>query len=78
MEFRNALSEGRLIHGGNQLARWCAMNVVVKESAEGDYIMPSKKRSMDKIDPIAAAIMALAGSMYHQSSVYEMAGGLAL
>ena len=78
MEFRNALSEGRLIHGGNPLGKWCALNLVKRESADGMYVMPSKKRSVDKIDPIVAGIMALAGSMYHQTSVYEEYGGLAL
>jgi phage terminase large subunit-like protein len=78
IEFRNALSEGRLIHGGDPLAGWCAQNMVKRDSPDGQYAKPSKQRSADKIDPIVAVIMALGEAMYAQHSVYESSGNLAL
>ena len=78
IEFRNALEEGRLIHGGNDLAGWCAMNMVKRDSPDGMYTKPSKKRSADKIDPLVAVIMALGEAMYGRQGAYEQAGSLAL
>jgi phage terminase large subunit-like protein len=58
-EFILAVNEGRIIHGGNPLLEWCASNMAIEEDTAGIYIMPSKLRSFDKIDPIVAIIMAI-------------------
>lgn len=52
-----AATQGRIVHGGNPLLAWCADNLTVKENATG-YIMPTKNKSKDKIDPMVAGIMA--------------------
>jgi phage terminase large subunit-like protein len=57
------LHEGRLIHGGDPMLAWCANNVTTKADSS-NYIMPSKKASGDKIDPIVATIMALSECVY--------------
>lgn len=55
--FVDALKKGQIIHGNNGLLGWCAKNVSAKEDGN-EYLMPSKVKSEDKIDPIVALIMA--------------------
>ena len=62
-ELLAALAEGRILHGGDSLLAWCATNMAVKYDS-ADYVMPVKKRSQDKIDPIVAILMALSEAMY--------------
>ena len=62
-EFVEALNEGRICHGGNPLLAWCASNMVTKSDAAG-YLMPDKAKSQDKIDPIAALVMAISEAMF--------------
>ena len=59
--FLQALHEGRISHGGHELLGWAADNCTVKEDSVG-YVMPSKKRSADKIDPLVATIMGIAAA----------------
>ena len=47
----------RLNHGGNPVATWHAGNAMGKQ-IENDCVIPTKLKSKDKIDGIAAAIMA--------------------
>ena len=71
-----ALNEGRIVHGGNPVLDWCATNVVMKEDPEG-LVMPWKRRSKDKIDPIVAILMGLSEAMFGEKkkpSVYERRG----
>lgn len=74
LELEKALEEGRIMHGNNPLLAWCAGNLVLKEDNAG-YVMPAKRKSRDKIDPIAAVLMALSEAMYAQralrSSYYD-------
>jgi phage terminase large subunit-like protein len=49
---------GRLLHNGNAVARWMASNTVVLTNGAG-LIMPSRKKSRDKIDGIVASVMAV-------------------
>lgn len=56
-KFLDCVRHGLLVHGGNPLLAWCALNLVAKSDAQ-DYMMPAKKNSLDKIDPIVALIMA--------------------
>ncbi|MGH9818329.1 MAG: terminase TerL endonuclease subunit, partial [Candidatus Acidiferrales bacterium] len=49
---------GRLRHGGHAVLRWMASNVSVELDAAGN-LKPSRKKSVEKIDGIVAAVMAL-------------------
>lgn len=49
---------GRLIHGGNPVLRWNMANVVMHLTTQGNYA-PSKGRSVDKIDGVAAMLNAV-------------------
>lgn len=62
-ELLSMLHEGRLIHGGNPLLAWAALNLILKRDSR-DYVMPDKKRAKDKIDPIVAVIMALSEVLF--------------
>ena len=50
--------EGRYRHGGNPVMRWMVDNVVVRSDPAGN-LKPDKQRSVEKIDGVVAAIMAL-------------------
>lgn len=50
---------GDIVHLGNPVLRWMADNLVVQEGATG-LVKPDKEKSVEKIDGIVAAIMALA------------------
>lgn len=47
-----------IAHGGNEILRWMASNVIVQMDPAGN-IKPDKKRSREKIDGIIALAMAL-------------------
>ena len=49
-------------HGGDPCLEWQALNVTIQRDGEGN-IRPSKERSGEKIDAIAALVFAIAGSM---------------
>lgn len=46
-------------HGGHPILEWCAGNVAIETDAAGN-IKPSKSKSTEKIDGIAALVSALA------------------
>lgn len=79
-ELKGALREKRFYHGGNELLAWSADNMM--ESTDGrEYIMPAKKKSKDKIDPMCALIMALSECLFAERegpSIYEEPGNLLL
>jgi phage terminase large subunit-like protein len=50
---------GRTRHGGNPVLRWMASNAVAETDAAGN-VKPSKERSLEKIDGIAAIVSAIA------------------
>jgi phage terminase large subunit-like protein len=50
--------DGELNHGGHPVLRWMADNVMVETDAN-ENIKPSKKKSTEKIDGIAALVNAL-------------------
>lgn len=52
------IRQGRLNHGGNPVLTWMASNCIADQSGEG-HLKPSKKKSINKIDGIAALCMAL-------------------
>lgn len=57
-ELEKLVISGKLRHGGHAVMRWMASNVSVELDAAGN-IKPSRKKSIEKIDGIVAAIMAL-------------------
>ena len=76
--FLKLLKEGRIVHDGSELLKWCASNICRKES--NGLWMPDKANSEDKIDPMVAVLMAFKnealGEM-HEPSVYQTRGVLA-
>lgn len=75
-ELKQALAEGRIVHGGCPLLGWAATNVVEEENSKG-HRMPSKGRSIDKIDPFVAVLMAFSEAMFAErqaKSVYRDRG----
>ena len=79
-EFKQALGEGRILHGGDDLLAWAAQNVVEEENSKG-HRMPSKNRSVDKIDPFVAVLMAFSEALFDERkgpSIYEKRGPILL
>jgi phage terminase large subunit-like protein len=58
-EFEALYLSGNLIHDGDPVLAWAASNVVLKESRNKLYY-PAKERPENKIDPMVAAVMAMA------------------
>lgn len=56
-ELERQILDGELVHGGHPVSRWCAANVAVEQDAAGN-IKPSKVKSTERIDGIAALITA--------------------
>jgi len=57
-ELLNMVLARTVSHGGNPVLRWMAQNMIVKTDPAGN-IKPDKGKSIEKIDGIVAAIMAL-------------------
>lgn len=75
-----AVLKGQLRHGGNPIFRWAAANVVVEQD-HNENVKPSKLKSTERIDPIAALVNALARELIIQAtkpSVYEERGVLSV
>lgn len=74
-----SLAQSRLIHGGDPLLAWCADNLVISENRDGQ-MMPAKARSLGKIDPMVALLMAFSECLYSQAerSAYADRGLLIL
>jgi phage terminase large subunit-like protein len=75
--FERAVLGGRLLHGGNPVLRWMASNCVTLTNGAG-CIMPSRKKSRDKIDGVVASVMAVGCHLKADAtdgpSVYETHG----
>jgi phage terminase large subunit-like protein len=78
-ELYKLLMEGSINHGGNPVLKWMAQNVVMRQDPAGN-IKPDKEKSVEKIDGIVAAIMALDRSIRNKgdTSVYDGRGILFL
>ncbi len=57
-ELERLLLGGQLEHGGNPVLRWMASNAAAETDAAGN-IKPSKKKSVERIDGIVGAAMAI-------------------
>lgn len=66
-------------HDGNECLRWAVGNVRLIEDTNGN-VRPSKKKSVEKIDPAVACIMAIGRLLRADSdqSVYEKRGAVIL
>lgn len=56
-DFERLFLERQIAHGGNPLLRWSMGNVVLYRDANNNR-RPDKGRSIDRIDPVVASIMA--------------------
>jgi len=74
-EFTRKLLARELQHGGDPVADWCASNVTVRTDPAGNQ-KPDKERSIERIDPIVALIMAVGWSMVEEESPYADGRGL--
>jgi phage terminase large subunit-like protein len=61
-EFMRRLIGREVSHGGDEVATWCASNVSVRTDPAGNE-KPDKERSIERIDPVVAFIMATGRSM---------------
>jgi phage terminase large subunit-like protein len=59
--FEREVMEGRLRHGGNGLLRFAVSNVAIDLDAAGNR-KPTKQRSIGRIDPAIAAILAVSAA----------------
>lgn len=74
-EFIRKLLACELQHGGDPVADWCASNVTVRTDPAGNQ-KPDKERSIERIDPIVALIMAVGRSMADAPGIYADGRGL--
>lgn len=58
-----AVTERRLLTGGDPLLEWSASNVVVYKD-QNNLMMPDKKHSDEKIDPFVALLMSYSECLY--------------
>ena len=65
-ELEKLVIGGDFHHGGNPVLRWMASNTVVQTDA-AENIKPAKNKSVEKIDGVVSAIMALAMAMSHEA-----------
>lgn len=63
LEFKQALAEGRILHAGDPLLGWAALNVVEDVNIKG-HAMPSKQKGEEKIDPFVAVLMAFSEALF--------------
>lgn len=71
-EMEKMILEQKICFPENPVLRWNFSNIVIEQDSAGN-IKPSKKRSVEKIDMVVAAIMALDGAVRNQikNSVYD-------
>ena len=69
------MREGKIVHNGSPLLRWCLGNVVAKRD-HNDNVFPRKSHVKLKIDPIIAVLMSLGLWLADENkdSVYESRG----
>jgi phage terminase large subunit-like protein len=78
-KFEELVMAGKVHHGGNPVLRWHASNASVETDSAGN-IKPSRKKSLEKIDGIVAAIMATARAVVRSRTecVYQTRGVIVL
>lgn len=77
--FREMVYQKRVIHDGNPVLAWAISNAIVDEVDRNQNIILNKKKSSQRIDPIAAVINAHVRCMVQATnSIYETRGMLSL
>jgi phage terminase large subunit-like protein len=74
--WERAISGKKLSHDGNPVLSWAMSNTVIERDAS-ENPRPSKRRSVERIDPVVASIIAVAASLHDErqaASVYEERG----
>ena len=56
-------SQGRMIHGGQELLRWAVGNMIA--ATNQGLMRPDKEHSREKIDPAVAMLMAFSEAVFH-------------
>lgn len=78
-EFLKAIADGRIIHEGDPVFTWQALNLTIKRNAR-DQWMPDKSNPKQKIDAMVAVLMAFSeclfaekqGPSYYDANPLEM------
>jgi phage terminase large subunit-like protein len=76
-ELERVIAAGTLRHGANPILRWCAGNAIPHVDASGD-IRPSKSRSIERIDLLVAALMAISRHLVAPSPTVRQRRGSAM
>ena len=74
--YERAVTGKQLQHDGNPVLSWAMSNVVTEQDFAGNA-RPSKRKSTERIDPVVAAVVALAASLHDEkvsASIYEKRG----
>lgn len=74
--YERAVTGKYLQHDGNPVLSWAMSNVVTEQDFAGNA-RPSKRKSTERIDPVVAAVVALAASLHDEkvsASIYEKRG----
>ncbi len=74
-ELERLLLSGMFEHGGHPILDWCASNVAIEMDAAGN-IKPSKSKSTERIDGIAALVTALALACSDEGALTADIGGM--
>jgi len=75
--FRELVLQGKVVHDGSPLARWCLANAIEAKNTYGDIKLSKRhKDDSQRIDPLAATINALVCLIKNEdtASVYEERG----
>jgi phage terminase large subunit-like protein len=74
--WERAVTGGKLSHDGNPVLAWAMSNTVLDHDAS-ENPRPSKRKSVERIDPVVASIIAIAASLHDEkqaNSIYEERG----
>lgn len=69
-ELERLLLDEAFVHGGHPILEWCASNVAIEMDAAGN-IKPSKSKSTERIDGVAALVTALALAINDEGPVMK-------
>ncbi|THK37636.1 terminase large subunit [Ensifer sp. MPMI2T] len=69
--FEELAVQGRLVHGGHPVLRWCVSNAVVDRDAAGNRKL-TKAKSFGRIDAGVAAVMAVAACRLQTETELEL------
>lgn len=74
--FEQMAIDGKIIHGGNPVLRWCISNAVIDMDPAGNRKL-TKAKSFGRIDAAVAAIMAVAAACLHTENELDIAAMIA-